>query len=142
MARKKSSTLTDSEMRLMRIVWDREPCTVNEVVEQLPSVEPLAYSTVLTTMRILEEKGYITHKKSGRAFVYSSISDPQEVRTNALQHVVDKFFNNSRAMLLANVIEDGDLSQKELNDIKKLLESHSAKKGSESSPDTSERGNR
>ena len=128
MARKKSSTLTDSEMRLMRIIWDTEPCTVNDVVDRLPADEPLAYSTVLTTMRILEEKGYVEHRKNGRAFVYSSLSDPQEVRTSALQHMMDKFFDNSKALLLANVLEEGDLSHSELDAIKSLLEAHTSEK--------------
>lgn len=127
MARKKSTTLTDSEMRLMRIIWEIEPCTVNEVVDQLPNDEPLAHSTVLTTMRILKQKGYISHKKQGRAFVYSSVTDQQDARKTAVQHVMDKFFDNSRTLLLANVLEEGELSYSELDALKALLDSHKAK---------------
>ena len=139
MARKKSSTLTDSEMRLMRIIWESEPCTVNDVVERLPQDEPLAYSTVLTTMRILEEKGYVTHEKRGRAFVYTSLANPQEVRKSALHHVMDKFFDNSRELLLANVLEEGDISASELKALRKLLESKSSGEESAGTQATSTR---
>lgn len=139
MARKKSSTLTDSEMRLMRIIWESEPCTVNDVVERLPQDEPLAYSTVLTTMRILEEKGYVDHEKSGRAFVYTSLANSQEVRKSALHHVMDKFFDNSRELLLANVLEEGDISEPELKALRKLLESKSSGEESAGTQATSTR---
>ena len=139
MARKKSSTLTDSEMRLMRIIWESEPCTVNDVVERLPQDEPLAYSTVLTTMRILEEKGYVNHEKSGRAFVYTSLANPQEVRKLALHHMMDKFFDNSRELLLANVLEEGDISASELKALRTLLESKSLGEESAGAQATSKR---
>jgi len=122
MARKKSITLTDSEMRLMRIIWEAEPCTVNDVVDKLPDSEPLAYSTVLTTMRILEEKGYIDHTKKGRAFVYHSLADPTEVRQSALEHVMNKFFDNSRELLLANVLNKGTMTPRELKAIRSMLD--------------------
>ena len=122
MARKKSPTLTDSELRLMRIIWDLTPCTVGDVVDALPKDEPLAYSTVLTTMRILEEKGYVCHEKSGRAFVYSPIVQPKEARTDALHYVMDRFFNNSPELLLANVMEDENISIDDLKEIQSMLD--------------------
>ena len=69
MARKTSPTLTEAELRLMNVLWTRGPSTVGDVVEALPAEVDLAYSTVLTTLRILEEKGYLRHAKEGRAFV-------------------------------------------------------------------------
>src|SRR2546427_7849822 len=74
-ARKRSSTLTDAELRLMNVLWERGKATVGEVAESLPRGLPLAYSTVLTTMRILEHKGYVRHSKDGRAFVYEPLVD-------------------------------------------------------------------
>lgn len=122
MARKKSPTLTDSELRLMRIIWDLQSCTVGDVVAALPKNEPLAYSTVLTTMRILEEKGYVHHEKSGRAFVYSALVQPKEVRSDVLQYVMDRFFDNSPELLLAKVMEDENISIDDLKEIQSLLE--------------------
>jgi predicted transcriptional regulator len=69
-ARRKSSNLTDAELRLMEVVWEKGKATVGEVVGGLPTNVPLAYSTVLTTLRILENKGCVRHTKDGRSFVY------------------------------------------------------------------------
>ncbi len=123
MARKKSTTLTDSEMRLMRIVWKIEPCTVGDVVDQLPEGEELAYSTVLTTMRILEEKGYLGHVKDGRAYVYNAIVPEGQVRKHALKHVINKYFNDSPELLLANIFGREDVSGDDLEAIRNLLDS-------------------
>src|SRR6056297_2081675 len=105
MARKKSKTLTDAELRLMRVVWDLESCTVNDVLDALPGQDQLAYSTVLTTMRILEEKGYVRHEKEGRAYVYEPIVERDEAQRDALHHLMGKFFNNSPGQLVANLLE-------------------------------------
>ena len=70
MPRKKSSTLTDVELRLMNVLWEIGPSTVGEVQKALPKKDRVAYTTVLTMLRILEEKGYLDHKQRGRAFVY------------------------------------------------------------------------
>ncbi len=121
MARKKSKTLTDAELRLMRIVWDQGSCTVNDVLEALPGEEQLAYSTVLTTMRILEEKGYVRHDKEGRAYVYEPIVERDEAQRDALHHLMGKFFNNSPGQLLANLLEDDDITEDHLAEIRSML---------------------
>ena len=72
MARRKSPTLTEVELELMDVLWDRGEATVADIVEALPE-ERLAYSSVLTMMRILEQKGYVTHEKEGRAFIYRAL---------------------------------------------------------------------
>jgi predicted transcriptional regulator len=94
MARKKSPTLTAAEYRLMDILWNRGPGTVGEVVEVLGD-PPLAYNTVLTTLRILEQKGYVRHKATGRAFVYRPVVEREDAQRDVVQHVVSRFFNNS-----------------------------------------------
>lgn len=121
MARKKSKTLTDAELRLMRIVWDLESCTVNDVLDALPGEEQLAYSTVLTTMRILEEKGYVRHDKEGRAYVYEPIVERDEAQRDALNHLMGKFFNNSPGQLVANLLEDDDITEDHLAEIRSML---------------------
>ena len=136
MARKKSTTLTDSEMRLMRIVWKIEPCTVGDVVEGLPEGEDLAYSTVLTTMRILEEKGYLGHVKDGRAYVYNAIVPEGQVRKHALKHVMNKYFNDSPELLLANIFGRDDVSGEDLKAIRNLIDSLDT----ETSPDPEREG--
>ena len=123
MARKKSLNLTEAELRLMDIVWDNGAVTVGEVAAALPSVPGLAYNTILTTLRILEQKGYVRHTKprEGRAFVYRAVVGRRQASRNALRHLVRGFFANSPELLVLNLLDDGDLSQRELQNIRNLL---------------------
>lgn len=118
MARKKSVNLTDAELRLMEVVWQRGSCTVAEVAESVPQ---LAYSTVLTTLRILEEKGYLTHTKEGRAFVYAPVVDRAEASRSAVRHLLTRFFGNRPDLLVLNMIEDEAISGDELDRLKRLI---------------------
>lgn len=123
MARKKSLNLTEAELRLMDIVWDKGEVTVGEVAAALPGEPGLAYNTILTTLRILEEKGYVRHKKprEGRAFVYRAVVGRKQASRNALRHLVRGFFANSPELLVLNLLDDGDLSQRSLENIRNLL---------------------
>lgn len=121
MARKESSTLTDAELRLMDIIWDRGPSTVQDVVDALPAEDPLAYSTVLTMLRILDRKGYLTHKKEGRAFVYHTVVEKQEARRGALRHVMSRFFEDSPELLVMNLLEHDELKDIDLERLKSLI---------------------
>ena len=121
MARKTSSTLTDAELRLMDIVWELGPATVQDVVDALPADDPLAYSTVLTMLRILEKKGYLTHKKEGRAYVYHAIVAQQEARKGALKHVMQRFFDDSPELLVLNLLEHDGLDKDDLERLKALI---------------------
>ena len=123
MARKKSLNLTEAELRLMDIVWNNGAVTVGEVAAALPGEPSLAYNTILTTLRILEQKGYVRHTKprEGRAFVYSAVVGRKEASRSALRHLVRGFFANSPELLVLNLLDDGDLSQRELRKIRNLL---------------------
>ena len=123
MARKKSLNLTEAELRLMDIVWDKGPCTVGEVAAALPGEPVLAYNTILTTLRILEQKGYVQHTKAreGRAFVYRAVVGREQASRNALRHLVRGFFSNSPELLVLNLLDDGDLSERERKKIRNLL---------------------
>jgi predicted transcriptional regulator len=123
MARKKSPNLTEAELRLMDVLWEKGSATVAEVAEALPRELDLAYNTVLTTLRILEDKGYLQHTKSaeGRAFVYAPVVGRKEASRNALHYLLSRFFGNSPEALVLNLLEDEELSQKELTRIRLLL---------------------
>jgi predicted transcriptional regulator len=123
LARKKSLNLTEAELRLMDVVWDKGAVTVGEVATALPGEPGLAYNTILTTLRILEQKGYVRHKKSreGRAFVYRAVVGRKQASRNALRHLVRGFFANSPELLVLNLLDDGDLSQRSLENIRNLL---------------------
>lgn len=118
MARKKSVNLTDAELRLMEVIWQRGASTVADVADTLPQ---LAYSTVLTTLRILEEKGYLTHTKAGRAFVYAPVVDRAEASRSAVRHLLGRFFGNRPDLLVLNMIEDEAITQDELERLKQLI---------------------
>jgi predicted transcriptional regulator len=121
MARPKSSNLTEGELRVMDVIWDKGSATVADVAETKPD---LAYNTILTTMRILEEKGYLTHEKpkeGSRAYVYSPVVAREDARRNALRHLVSRFFGNSTEELVLNLLNDDELSDAELRRIRKML---------------------
>jgi predicted transcriptional regulator len=121
MARKKSPTLTEAEYRLMDILWTRGSATVAEVTESLGD-PPLAYNTVLTTMRILEQKGYVKHKAVGRAFVYKPAVEREDAQRSLVQHVVSRFFNNSPRELVLNLLESEHVDDDELERLRELIE--------------------
>ncbi len=121
MPRKKSLNLTEAELRLMNVLWDKGSSTVGDVVEALTEAPPLAYSTVLTTLRILETKGYLRHTKTGRAYVYETLVDRNEARSNAVRYLVSRFFGNSPELLMQNIVENETIGAKELERLKKMI---------------------
>ena len=124
MPRKKSPQLTEAELRLMNVVWQKGSATVGEVAEALKGDPPLAYSTVLTTLRILESKGYLRHKKEGRAFIYEPTVDRQQASHGAIRHLLSRFFDNSPELLVTNLLRDERISRKEINRLKQLIAEH------------------
>jgi predicted transcriptional regulator len=122
LARKKSPILTEAELRLMSVLWDRQSATVGEVLAGLTGGTALAYSTVLTTLRILEQKGYVAHAESGRAFVYRPLIGRDEARRSATQQLVRRFFDNSPGLLALSLLEGEDLDEAELARLKALIE--------------------
>lgn len=121
MARKKSPGLTDAELRLMEVVWDKGSATVSDVVEALPDRVNLAYSTVLTTLRILEQKGYLKHRKEGRAFIYQPVVGRDQAREKAVTHLVRRFFEGSPGLLMLNLVEGRKIGRDELEELKRRI---------------------
>src|ERR1700730_2880268 len=107
----------------MKIILQKGSATVGEVAEALPNDLDLAYNTVLTTMRILETKGYLRHAKTkdGRAFVYRPVVSRIEATRNAVRQLLGRFFADSPEALVLNLLEDETLSEAELKNIRKLL---------------------
>jgi len=121
MARKVSKTLTEGELRIMEVIWDKRNSSVKDVRDVLQKSGSVAYNTVQTMLRILEEKGYLTHTKSGRSFVYSPLVERREARRNALKNLLVSFFDGSPETLFVNLLEDEDLNKEELERLKKLI---------------------
>ncbi|HEY6490270.1 MAG: BlaI/MecI/CopY family transcriptional regulator [Terracidiphilus sp.] len=118
---KKSNTLTEAELRLMKILWRRGESAVTDLVAELPDGEPLAYNSVLTTIRILEQKGYVDHRQEGRAFVYRPSIAEREAGRSEVRHVLNRFFGNSRERLLLSLLGDGEISPEELQRLKEAI---------------------
>jgi predicted transcriptional regulator len=124
LARKKSLNLTEAEQRLMEVLWEKGSATVAEVAEALPKKLGLAYNTVLTTLRILEDKGYVRHTrpKDGRKFLYTPVVSRDQASHSALRHLLSRFFGNSAEALVLNLLEDENLSEAERERIRNLLD--------------------
>jgi predicted transcriptional regulator len=118
---RKSETLTEAELRIMNVLWQRGSSTVQQVLEALPNQPPLAYNSVLTTIRILETKGYVKHTKDGRAYVYRALLGQKEAARSAVRYLVNRFFKNSHELLVLNVLEDQGIDAEELKQLRQML---------------------
>ncbi|MGA8153456.1 MAG: BlaI/MecI/CopY family transcriptional regulator [Terriglobales bacterium] len=120
----KSPTLTEAELRLMDVIWEKGPSTVQQVLEALPSRPSLAYNSVLTTIRILEKKGYVKHVKDGRAHVYMPLVERAEATRSEISHLLHRFFKNSHELLVLNILEDQKMDAEELKRLRELVASN------------------
>jgi len=119
--RRPSATLTEAELRLMNVLWDNGSCTVQQVLDGLPGDTSMAYNSVLTTIRILERKGYLRHNKDGRAYVYSAVVQRADATRSEVRHLVKRFFQDSHELLVLNVLEDRNIDAEELKRLRELL---------------------
>jgi predicted transcriptional regulator len=113
-----SITLTPAELRLMRVLWQYGESAVADMVKQ---VEPLAYTSVLTTIRVLETKGYVIHRQEGRAFLYSPAIAESEASKSEVRHVLERFFGNSRERLLLSLLGDAEIDPEELKRLRQAI---------------------
>ena len=128
---KKSITLTEAELRLMKILWRRGESAVGDLVAAMPEGETLAYNSVLTTIRILEQKGYVQHRQEGRAFIYSPCIAEHEASRTEIRHIMQRFFGDSRERLLLSLLRDDEVTAEELQRLKDAI-SIAEKQNSES----------
>lgn len=106
----------------MRVLWDRGESTVGDVVDTLRTRPKPAYNTVLTLLRIMEKKGYVTHRKDGRAFIFRPLIARADASRSALRTVVNRFFEGSPRLLMLNLLEEQQLSPEALEELKKRIE--------------------
>jgi predicted transcriptional regulator len=118
---KRSNTLTEAELRLMKILWRRGESAVTDLVAAMPDGESLAYNSVLTTIRILEQKGYVEHRQEGRAFVYRPCVAEEEASRSEVKHLMSRFFGNSRERLLLSLLGDDEISAEELRRLREAI---------------------
>jgi len=119
---KQSTTLTEAELRIMNALWQAGVGTVQQVLDALPGKPALAYNSVLTTIRVLENKGYVKHVKDGRAHVYVPVIARQEASRSEIRHLVNRFFKNSHEQLVLNILEERGIDPDELKRLRQMLE--------------------
>jgi predicted transcriptional regulator len=117
---KQSATLTDAELRIMDVLWRKGAGTVQEVLDGMPAA--LAYNSVLTTIRVLERKGYVGHVKDGRAHVYEPLIGREQASRSELRHLLGRFFRNSHEALVLNILQDEAIDAGELKRLREMLQ--------------------
>ncbi len=120
---KKSITpLGETEMEVLHHVWDLKEATVADVHERILSNRKVAYTTVMTVMKNLNEKGYLKFRKEGVTYVYSAAQKPENVQSNLVSKVIDKVFKGSPSALVQTLVKNEEISAEELAEIKKLID--------------------
>jgi predicted transcriptional regulator len=119
---RQSETLTEAELRIMNVLWLKGAGTVQLILDSLAEKPALAYNSVLTTIRVLERKGYVQHSKDGRAHVYAPLVGRKEATRSEIRHLVGRFFKNSHEQLVLNLLEDRGIEAGELARLRAMLE--------------------
>ena len=117
--------LTDREADVMQVLWDRGPSVVTEVRDHLE--DPLAYTTVLTVLRTLELKGYVSHKAEGRVHRYFAAVQQQAAQRSALRHLAGKLFSGSAELLFTHLVSDSKLTPEQISRMRRMLQAKKAK---------------
>jgi BlaI family penicillinase repressor len=119
--RPKTPTLTEQELEIMKVIWERDRATVRDVYEALLERRKIAYTTVMTMMNILEQKKYLRKSAEDRAYIYRPAKPKKQVIKGMVREFVDRVFNGSAEPLLVHLIEDRKLSNKELDEITRMI---------------------
>jgi len=120
-ARSASKHPTELELEILKVVWQAEPVTVRQVRDTLASVRDLAYTTVMTVMSIMADKGYLKRKKEGRSYVYEAVYREQKASRTILQDVIDRVFGGSSAAVMQHLLETSEIDDEELKQIRSLI---------------------
>lgn len=118
---RQSGTLTEAELRIMNVLWGKGSGTVQQVLDSITEKPALAYNSVLTTIRVLERKGYLKHLKDGRAHVYTPLVERKEATRSEIRHLVSRFFKNSQEQLVLNLLEDQGIGPEEIGRLRDML---------------------
>lgn len=117
----KAQLLTNTELEIMLILWSLEEASVKGVLEVMSKSRTVAYTTASTIIRILEKKGFLSSRKEGKGHLYSPLISKEEYETRTLGHMVSKLFNDAPVSLVARLVEDKKLSEKEKAEIRQIL---------------------
>lgn len=121
MARKPSNVLTDTELSIMKIIWEKGDASVKDVQMCLKEKQEPAYTTVMTFLQILEKKGYLNHRKEGKTYIYYPIISKEEAIESDIGNIVKRFFDNSTKKLVLNLLKKENLSHEEIKELEKII---------------------
>jgi len=113
--------LTAAELEMMTVIWRIGPCTVAQILEQLQPTRELAYTSVSTIVRILEQKGYVTSVREGRGHVYAAAISKEAYQARSLKHLLNNVFDGTPSLLVRHLLDSEALSPEEITEIKSLL---------------------
>ena len=128
MARPASPTLTKSEQEILEVLWDKGDSTVRDVADELAKQRPVAYTTVLTMLGVLAKKGFVIHRQEGRAFIYSAEITREQARKQALDHLLQQFFDGSPNLLAQHLLGEDGVSRNELKALRDKVDKAKAAK--------------
>ncbi len=118
---RQSGILTEAELRIMNTLWLKGSGTVQQVLDSITQKPSLAYNSVLTTIRVLERKGYLKHIKDGRAYVYTPLVGQKEATRSEVRRLVSRFFKNSHQQFVLNLLEDQGIEPEEIGRLREML---------------------
>lgn len=113
--------LTEVELEMMNVIWRIGPCNVNQILEALPSDRDLAYTTVSTMVRILEQKNFVTATKSGRSHLYQAAIDKSDYQVKSISEVVTNVFDGMPVALIKQLLNSKNISEQDLQEIRTIL---------------------
>ena len=120
--RKPSSTLTPQELAIMKVVWRLDRATVRGVYEALRKTRSIAYTTVMTMMNVLEDKGYLQKESDGRAHVYTPTKPRQQVVGAMVRDFIDRVFDGASSSLLLHLAKDSKLTDRQRKAVQKIIQ--------------------
>jgi len=122
-----STQLGRVQLLIMQVLWDRQRATAREITDTINKSEPIAHSTVQTLLRALEEKSSVSHEAEGRTFIFFPLVEEENFKQNATSVLIERVFGGNAANLVAHLLGDKNVSRKEINEIRKLINQHDKK---------------
>lgn len=122
-----STQLGRVQLLIMQVLWDRQRATAREITDTINKSEPIAHSTVQTLLRALEEKSSVSHESEGRTFIFFPLVEEENFKQNATSVLIERVFGGNAANLVAHLLGDKNVSRKEINEIRKLINQHDKK---------------
>lgn len=113
--------LTELELEIMNRIWAQHPCTVREVQTALKAEKELAYTSIATVMKILEEKGFLTSQRSEKTHLFTPCVSKESYESKTLKHVAEKLFNGNPGSMVARLLDEAELSSEDIKKIRKIL---------------------